>query len=231
MSGIAKYIDYTLLKATGTAQDVRKMCQEAREYGFATICIHPVFVKLCAELLQDSGVGVTTVVGFPFGADKPEVKAFEASQAVRDGATDIDMVINIGEMLAGNIDAVREDISAVVNAVQGKALVKVIIETAYLSKDQIIQVSQVIKEAGADFVKTSTGFAPSGAKVEDIRIIREAVGPDFGIKAAGGVSSYEVAKELLEAGATRFGASAGIEIVRGEAGTGASEPGKVSPGY
>lgn len=214
--GIAKYIDYTLLKATATAADVRRMCQEAREYSFASICIQPVFVKLCAQLLVGSSVGVTTVIGFPFGAEKPEVKAYAAQQAVVDGATEVDMVMNIGEMLSGNAEAVKDDIVAVVNAVGAKAVVKVIIETAYLSPEQIIQASNIVKEAGASFVKTSTGYAPSGAKVEDIRLIRQAVGPDFGIKAAGGISSYAVAKEMLEAGATRFGASAALAILQGE---------------
>lgn len=215
MKNIAKYIDYTLLKATGTRTEVQRMCHEAREYGFATICIHPVFVKLCADLLKGSSVGVTTVIGFPFGADKPEVKAFEAIEAVIDGATEVDMVMNIGEMLEGNLDFVRKDIETVVQAVKAKAIVKVIIETAYLNKEQIIAASKLVKEAGADFVKTSTGYAPSGARVEDIKIIRETVGPDFGIKAAGGVSSYESAVEMLDAGATRFGASAAVAIVKG----------------
>jgi len=216
MHAIAKYIDYTLLKATGTQEDIRRMCSEAMEYGFATMCIHPVFVKLCAELLKGSSVGVTTVVGFPFGADKTGVKVFEAQQAVADGATEIDMVINIGALLAGSLDIVQADIEAVVQAVKGKALVKVIIETAYLDPDKIITASKIVKAAGADFVKTSTGYAPSGAKVEDIKLIREAVGPGFGIKAAGGVSSYQVAMEMIKAGATRFGASAALEIVKGE---------------
>lgn len=216
MESIAKYIDYTLLKATAAAADVERMCKEALEYRFASICIHPVFVKLCARMLSGSGVGVTTVIGFPFGAVKSEVKAFEAAQAVADGATEVDMVMNIGEMLSGNLDAVRHDIESVVKSVSGRAIVKVIIETAYLDKEQISAASKVVKAAGANFVKTSTGYAPSGAKVEDIRIIREAVGPGFGIKASGGISSYQTAKEMLEAGATRFGASAAIKIVEGE---------------
>lgn len=216
MKNIAKYIDYTLLKPTAQQADIQRMCGEAKEYDFATICVQPVFVKLCAKLLQGSRVGVTTVIGFPLGANKTEVKGFEAAQAVADGATEVDMVMNIGEMLAGNYDAVKKDIQGVVQAVEGKAVVKVIIETAYLDQEQIAAASKLVKEAGADFVKTSTGFGPGGARVEDIRIMREAVGPDFGIKAAGGISSYEVAKEMLEAGATRFGASAALAIVAGE---------------
>lgn len=214
--GIAKYIDYTLLKATGTADDVRRMCQEAREYSFASICIHPIYVKLCGQLLADSSVGVTTVVGFPFGANKSQVKVYEAQQAIADGATEIDMVMAIGEMLSGNSDAVAKDIVAVVKAVNNEALVKVIIETAYLTPELIIQASALIKEAGANFVKTSTGYAPSGAKVEDVRLIRKEVGPDFGIKASGGISSYAVAKEMLDAGASRLGVSAALAIVKGE---------------
>lgn len=216
MTSIAKYIDYTLLKPTAVAADIENMCREALEYKFASICIQPVFVKLCASLLAGAGVGITTVIGFPFGATKPETKAFEAAQAVADGATEVDMVMNIGEMLSGNLEAVQEDIEAVVKAVKGQAIVKVIIETAYLSPEQIAAASKIVKAAGADFVKTSTGYAPSGAKVEDIRIIREAVGPDFGIKASGGVSSYQTAVKMMEAGATRFGASAAIKIVEEE---------------
>lgn len=215
--GIAKFIDYTLLKPTASAADVRRMCHEAKEYSFASICIQPVFVKLCAQLLAGSPVGVTTVVGFPLGADKPEVKAFAARQAVADGATEVDMVMNIGQMLEGNYEAVKEDIAAVVSAVDQKAIVKVIIETAYLSPEQITRASLLVKEAGADFVKTSTGFAPSGAKAEDVRRIRQAVGPEMGIKAAGGISSYQVAEDMLSAGATRLGASAALAIVQGEA--------------
>ena len=208
MTSIAKYIDYTLLKPTAVAADIEKMCREALEYKFASICIQPVFVKLCASLLAGSGVGVTTVIGFPFGATKPETKAFEAAQAVADGATEVDMVMNIGEMLSGNLAAVQEDIEAVVEAVKGRAIVKVIIETAYLSPEQIAAASKIVKAAGPtcqDFHR----LCPSGAKVEDIRIIREAVGPDFGIKASGGVSSYQTAVEMMAAGATRFSASAG----------------------
>lgn len=215
MLNIAKYIDYTLLKATGTSQDIQSMCRDSLEYGFATVCVHPVFVRLCSEMLNNSSVGITTVVGFPFGADKSAVKAYEAVQALEDGATEIDMVMNIGDMLSGNKDSVGKDIEAVASAVNGKAVLKVIIETAYLNTDQIAGASKIVKASGADFVKTSTGYAPSGAKLEDIRLIRSVVGPDFGIKAAGGVSSYEVAVELIEAGATRLGASAAIAIVKG----------------
>jgi len=215
MIDLTKFIDYTLLKANATMTDVERMCQESLDYGFATICIHPWFVKRSAELLRGSATGVTTVIGFPFGAEKPEVKAFEAEQAIDDGATEVDMVMNIGEMLSGNLDTVAADIAAVVQAVQGRAVVKVIIETAYLSKEQIALASKIVKDAGADYVKTSTGFAPSGANIEDIKIMRAAVGPDFGIKAAGGVSSYQVALEMIEAGATRLGASAAIAISQG----------------
>lgn len=215
MINIAKFIDYTYLKADGTKSIVERMCLEAKEYGFAAICIHPVFVKLCAQLLSDTPVSVATVVGFPFGANTSTVKSFEAVHAVKDGATEIDMVMNVGAMLSGNTSLVQEDIETVVTGVAGKALVKVIIETAYLNKEEIVTASKIVQAAGADFVKTSTGFAPSGAKIEDIKLIRSTVGPDFGIKAAGGVSSYQVALAMLEAGATRFGASAALEIVKG----------------
>lgn len=213
---IARYIDYTLLKATGTVADVKRMCREAMQYNFAAVCVHTGFVKLCAQLLAESGVGVATVVGFPFGADKPEIKAMAAELAVADGATEIDMVMNIGHMLSGNTAAVKDDIATVVEAVRGRALVKVIIETAYLSREQIVLASKLVQEAGADFVKTSTGFAPSGAKVEDIALIRQTVGPDLGIKASGGISDYQTAKKMLDAGATRLGASAGVAIAEGE---------------
>ncbi len=216
MNSIAKLIDYTLLKATAISEDVEGMCREALDYKFASICIQPVFVELCARLLAGSEVGVTTVIGFPFGATKPETKAFEATQAVSDGATEVDMVMNIGEMLSGNLDVVQKDIETVVKAVAGRAVVKVIIETAFLSPEQIAAASKIVKASGADFVKTSTGYGPGGAKIEDIRIIREAVGPDFGIKASGGISSYQTAKEMMAAGATRFGASAAIKIVQEE---------------
>ena len=183
------------------------MCHEAKEYSFASICIQPVFVKLCAQLLAGSPVGVTTVVGFPLGADKPEVKAFAARQAVADGATEVDMVMNIGQMLEGNYEAVKEDIAAVVSAVDQKAIVKVIIETAYLSPEQITRASLLVKEAGADFVKASTGFAPSGAKAEDVGASVRQWG-EMGIKAAGGISSYQVAEDMLSAGATRLAPAA-----------------------
>lgn len=218
MESIAKYIDYTLLKATARAGDVASMCQEALEYGFAAICIQPVFVKLSADLLAGSGVGIATVVGFPFGAALSAVKAFEAEQAMKDGATEIDMVMNIGTFLAGQEDLVERDMEAVVGAVAGKGIVKVIIETAYLDKEQIRTASRIVQRAGADYVKTSTGYAPSGAKAEDIRLIRETLGPGFGIKAAGGISDYATARAMVLAGATRIGASQAVKILSGESG-------------
>lgn len=213
---IAKYIDYTLLKATATGADVERMCLESQNYRFASICIQPVFVALCKELLAGSGVGVTTVVGFPFGAAKPSVKAFEAEAAIADGASEIDMVMNIGEMLAGNEDKVAADIAAVSQSVAGHGLLKVIIETAYLSAEQILAACKIAKASGAQFIKTSTGYAPSGASAAHIRLIRGAVGPDFGIKASGGIGDYAKAKEMLLAGATRLGASAAVKIIEEE---------------
>jgi deoxyribose-phosphate aldolase len=214
--GIARFIDHTLLKPTATREDIRALCREAREYRCAAVCVQPVFVSMCSDLLQDSGVAVATVVGFPFGTAKPEVKAFEAARAVEDGAVEVDMVASIGEILAGNYAAVQKDIEAVVAAVAGRALVKVIIETAYLNKEQIAETSRRVQAAGADFVKTSTGYGPRGASAEDIRTIRAAVGPDFGIKASGGISNYAKAQEMLAAGATRLGASAAAAIIAGE---------------
>lgn len=213
---IGKYIDYTLLKATATGADIKEMAREARTHQFAALCIQPVFVKLCAGLLAGSGVGLATVIGFPLGANVPAVKAFEAARAIADGATEVDMVMNVGALLAGNFAAVKEDIEAVVASAAGKALVKVIIETAYLNGEQIREASKIVKAAGADYVKTSTGFGPRGASIADIELIRQTVGPDFGIKASGGISSYAVAREMIAAGATRLGASAALKIIAEE---------------
>lgn len=215
MEKIAKYIDHTLLKADATAAEVEKLCQEAREYDFKTVCLNPVWVEYAKELLEGTDVGITTVIGFPLGANTPEIKVAEAKQAVENGAADVDMVINIGALKNEDYDTVLNDIKAVVDEVAGKAIVKVIIETSLLTKAEKVRASELAKEAGADFVKTSTGFSTGGATVEDVQLMRATVGPNMGVKASGGVRSYEDAIAMIEAGATRIGASSGIAIVEG----------------
>lgn len=212
---IAKYIDHTLLKPEATKEQVEKLCAEAKQYNFASVCVNPTWVKLASELLEGTDVEVCTVIGFPLGANTPETKAFESVNAVTNGATEVDMVINIGALKSGNIELVQKDIEAVVNAVKGKALVKVIIETSLLTDEEKRTACELSVKAGADYVKTSTGFSTGGATVEDIKLMRETVGPDIGVKASGGVRTSEDAKAMIEAGATRIGASSGIAIVEG----------------
>jgi len=212
---IAARIDHTLLAATGTEAEVIRICREAKQYGFATVCVNPYWVPFAAKELAGSPVGVTTVVGFPLGATRTPIKAAEARDAIEAGATEIDMVLNVGALKSGQEEAVRADIRAVVEACRGKAAVKVIIETCYLTDEEKRLASLYAKEEGADFVKTSTGFGTGGATVEDIALIRHVVGPDMGIKASGGVRDLEVARKLIQAGATRLGASSSIAIVTG----------------
>lgn len=212
---IAGYIDHTLLKPEATPAEIEKLCREAREYHFAAVCVNPPFVKQCAELLRGSGVHVATVVGFPLGAHTTATKVFETEQACVDGATEIDMVINIGALKAGRDELVREDILGVVeSAHRAGALVKVIIEAALLTDEEKIRASRLSQAAGADFVKTSTGFGPGGATAHDVALMRQTVGPAIGVKAAGGVKDYKQAQEMIQAGATRIGASAGVKIVQ-----------------
>ena len=213
---IAKMIDHTVLKPQTTEADVRKLCAEAAEYGFASVCVNPCWVSLCAELLQDTPVDVCTVIGFPLGANTPAVKAFEAAEAIAQGATEVDMVLNVGAMKDGKHDLVREDIAAVVEAAKGKALVKVILETCLLNDEEKRAACRLAKEAGADYVKTSTGFSTGGATVEDIALMRTEVGADMGVKASGGIRDYAAAKAMVQAGASRIGASAGVQIVAQE---------------
>lgn len=215
MKDIAQYIDHTVLKADAVTADIEKICKEAAEYNFKTVCIQPYWIPYAVEQLAGSEVGITTVIGFPLGANASEVKAFEAKQALKDGATEVDMVINIGALKSEDYDTVLNDMKAVVDAVDGEAVVKVIIETALLTKDEKVRASELAKKAGADFVKTSTGFSTGGATVEDIKLMRATVGPDMGVKASGGVSDYADAVAMVEAGATRIGASSGITIVEG----------------
>jgi deoxyribose-phosphate aldolase len=214
---IASMIDHTMLKPDATADQIAQLCYEARKFKFASVCVNPTHVKLCAELLQGSPVKVCTVIGFPLGASAPEVKAFEAQTALKDGATEIDMVINIGALKAGDLTQVAQDIHEVVKVGHAAgAIVKVIIETSLLNDEEKVTACLLSKEAGADFVKTSTGFSGGGATVEDINLMRKVVGPNMGVKASGGVRDFEDARNMVKAGATRLGASAGVKIVQGQ---------------
>jgi deoxyribose-phosphate aldolase len=213
---LAKYIDHTLLKPDATEADIDKLCAEAVEYGFASVCVNPAWVKRAAGNVRGSGVKVASVIGFPFGATPPEIKAMEARRAIRDGAKEIDMVINIGALKSGDHELVRRDIAKVSDAChEAGALNKVIIETSLLTDEEKVMASHLASLAKADFVKTSTGFAGGGATVHDVLLMRETVGPKIGIEASGGVRSREDAEEMIAAGATRIGASAGIAIVTG----------------
>ncbi len=214
---LARMIDHTLLKPTATADQIAQLCFEARKYHFASVCVNPTNVKLCSDLLKGTDVKVCTVIGFPLGATSTEVKAFETQNAIDHGATEIDMVINIGALKAGDNDLVARDISEVVKVSHNQgAIVKVIIETALLTDEEKIVACLLAKEAGADFVKTSTGFSSGGATVHDVALMRKTVGPELGVKAAGGIHSREEAKQMIAAGATRLGASAGVKIIQGE---------------
>ncbi|WP_332634482.1 deoxyribose-phosphate aldolase [Halalkalibacter flavus] len=214
---IANLIDHTALKPDTTKAQIETLCREAKEYQFASVCVNPTWVKLAAELLIEAEpVKVCTVIGFPLGASTPEVKAFETTNAIENGATEVDMVINIAALKDKNDELVERDIRAVVDAAKGKALTKVIIETSLLTDDEKIRACELAVKAGTDYVKTSTGFSTGGATVEDIALMRKTVGPDIGVKASGGVRDLAGAKAMVEAGATRIGASAGVSIVNGE---------------
>lgn len=213
---IGAMIDHTLLKPDATPDQIAQLCFEARKYQFATVCVNPTHVALCADLLRNSPVKVCSVIGFPLGASAPKVKAFETQNALNDGATEIDMVINIGALKSRDYDTVAQDIRGVVQVSHAQgALVKVILETALLNQEEKIAACLLAKEAEADFVKTSTGFGGGGATVEDITLMRKVVGPEMGVKASGGVHTFDEAQDMLQAGATRIGASAGIKIVSG----------------
>ncbi|MGN0023538.1 MAG: deoxyribose-phosphate aldolase [Elusimicrobiaceae bacterium] len=207
---LAKYIDHTILKAVASKQDVTKLCAEAAEYGFASVCVNPFWVSFCADLLKGSGVKVCTVIGFPLGANTSRVKAFEAEQAIKEGADEVDMVINIGALKSSMLDVVKADIAAVREASKGKTL-KVIIETSYLTEEEKKTVCKICAECGVDFVKTSTGFSDAGAKAEDVKLMAEASG--LAVKASGGIRSKEDALKMIEAGASRLGTSSGVKIV------------------
>ena len=212
---LSKYIDHTLLKAAATPEEIKKVCAEAVEHNFASVCVNSCYCGLVAEKLAGSDVMTCVVVGFPLGAGMSGAKASETALAVEAGADEVDMVINVGQMKAGNYDYVRDDIKAVVDA-SGSATVKVILENCYLTKDEIVKACELSREAGADFVKTSTGFGPSGATLEDVALMKKTV-PGLQVKAAGGIRDRKTALAMIEAGADRLGASAGIAIVQGEA--------------
>jgi deoxyribose-phosphate aldolase len=232
---IARLIDHTLLKPDATRDDIRKICNEALKYGFASVCINPWNVSLAAEMLRGSEVRVCTVVGFPLGATLPQVKVYETEEVIKLGAQEIDMVINVGALKSGQIDAVEADIRGVVEAShRGGAICKVILETVLLTTDEKVRGSLAAKNAGADFVKTSTGFASGGATAEDVRLMRAVVGGEIGVKAAGGVRSLEDLQKMVEAGATRIGASASVKILeqaRAGAPPAAAEPVVASTSY
>lgn len=213
---IAKLIDHTILKPEATSEQVKRVCEEALKYEFASVCINPCHVSLVSKLLEGSSVKVCTVIGFPLGANSSSVKKFETCEAIRDGAQEVDMVINVGKLKEKDYDYVKEDIKAVVEAAKGKALTKVIIETCLLSDEEKVMACTLAKEAGADFVKTSTGFSSGGATASDIKLMRETVGKSMGVKASGGVRSYEDFISMVNAGASRIGASASVAICEGE---------------
>lgn len=210
----AKFIDHTLLKPESTRQQIDQIIDEAKEYNFKSICVNPTHVKYAAERLNDSGVLVCTVIGFPLGATTTATKIFETEDAIKNGATELDMVINIGALKDGRFEDVQKDIEGVVGAANGKT-VKVIIETVLLSDEEKVKASELAKAAGADFVKTSTGFARGGATPEDVKLMKDTVGDELEVKASGGVRSLEDFNKMIDAGATRIGASAGVQIIQG----------------
>lgn len=217
MSSLAKYIDHTLLKPEATRQQIQEICTQAKKYGFHSVCVNPVWVKEAFKQVKNSNVKVCTVVGFPLGATTSEVKAFETKNAIKNGASEIDMVISIGKLKDGQYSEVQDDIQAVVEEAQEKAIVKVIIETCLLTREEKVKACEIAVKAGADFVKTSTGFSSSGATIEDVRLMRKVVGPNIGVKAAGGIRDKDTALKMIEAGASRIGASSSVAIVTGEA--------------
>jgi deoxyribose-phosphate aldolase len=218
---VAGLIDHTLLKPEASREEIRKLCEEAARFGFASVCVNPCNVAVAAELLRGTKVKVCTVVGFPLGATLPQVKIYEAEEAIKLGAREIDMVINIGALKSGQDDVVESDIRGVVEAShRGGAITKVILETALLTLEEKVRATVASKKAGADFVKTSTGFSTAGATAEDVALMRAVVGPETGVKAAGGVRTFEDLRKMVHAGATRIGASASVKIMEQAAGVG-----------
>jgi deoxyribose-phosphate aldolase len=212
---LAKLIDHTLLKPGATKDDVKRLCEEAEKYGFWSVCVNPTYVSLATDILGASDVKVCSVVGFPLGANTPEVKALEAERAVNDGASEVDMVLNVGALKSRDYELVKEDIRKVVERAKARknTVVKVIIEAGLLTDDEKVLACRLVKESGADFVKTSTGLNAPGATVEDVELMRSVVGSDFGLKASGGIRTYRDAAKLVEAGANRIGTSSGVAII------------------
>ncbi len=213
MLQINKYIDHTLLKPDATEKQIEQLCADAAKYDFMSVCVNPAWVRKVSGLLEGTDVKVCTVIGFPLGATTTETKAFEAKEAVANGAEEVDMVINIGALKDKNYDLVAEDIKGVYDAVKGRAVLKVIIETCLLTDEEKVKVCEIAKQIGVDFVKTSTGFSTGGAKVEDVALMRKTVGEKIGVKASGGVRSLDDALKMIEAGATRLGSSSGVKIM------------------
>ncbi|HEY4602681.1 MAG TPA: deoxyribose-phosphate aldolase [Cerasibacillus sp.] len=213
---IRKYIDHTLLKPDATQNQIDQIIEEAKTFQFASVCVNPYWVKYCYEQLKDTDVKVCTVIGFPLGATTTANKVAETKEAIQSGAEEVDMVINIGALKVNDDETVKNDILAVVEEAKGHALVKVIIETALLNDDEKMRACQLAGEAGADFVKTSTGFSGGGATVEDVKLMRQTVGEQMGVKASGGIRDRKVAEAMIEAGANRIGASSGVSIVKEE---------------
>ncbi|MFD1705454.1 deoxyribose-phosphate aldolase [Siminovitchia sediminis] len=216
---MAQMIDHTLLKADAAKSDIEQLCKEAKGYQFASVCVNPAWVEFAADLLNGSDVKVSTVIGFPLGASTPETKAFETDDAIKKGAQEIDMVLNIGALKSGQLSLVEEDVRAVIEAASGRALVKVIIETCLLTDEEKRLACEISKRAGADFVKTSTGFSTGGATAKDVSLMREAVGEHLGVKASGGIRTAEDARSMIKAGASRIGASSGVSIIKNLSGT------------
>jgi deoxyribose-phosphate aldolase len=213
---LSHMIDHTILKPEATQDQIAQLCFEARKYSFASVCVNPTNVKLCASLLQGTDIDICTVVGFPLGATPTDVKVFETQQAIREGATEVDMVLNVGALKSRDYELVRQDIASIARACHaGNAILKVIIEAALLTDEEKVVACQLAKVAGADFVKTSTGFGPGGATAEDVALMRKVVGPSIGVKAAGGIKTLEDAQKMIAAGASRLGASASVKIVQG----------------
>ncbi|MEA3409035.1 MAG: deoxyribose-phosphate aldolase [Candidatus Eisenbacteria bacterium] len=212
---MASMIDHTVLKPATSREDIEKLCEEARRFRFASVCVNPCYVPLCAQMLRMTNVKVCTVVGFPLGANRSEVKAFETERAISDGAQEVDMVINVGALKSKDHELVERDIRAVVEKCRSIVVSKVIIEAALLTDEEKVTACSLAKAAGADFVKTSTGFGPGGATAHDVALMRGVVGEEMGVKAAGGIRDVETAEEMIAAGASRIGASASVKIVGG----------------
>lgn len=214
MDNIASMIDHTILKPEASKSDIEKLCKEAKEYKFKAVCVNPFYVSLCKELLKGTDVKIATVIGFPLGANTKEVKAFEAKDAISNGADEVDMVINIGALKDGDLETVKEDIDEVVRVSKASVKVKVIIETALLNKEEKIKACELVMHSEADFVKTSTGFSSGGATLEDVELMKSIVKDNIQIKASGGIRDLQTARDMIEKGASRLGTSSGVKIVK-----------------